>query len=75
MRVNKIERLWTWGEIAAFLGTSEKTAKRWTREKGMPVRKHPGGRVYAFSEELLRWEKGGGFCSTKSGPPSKNGRR
>ncbi len=72
MRVDKIERLWTWGEIAMFLGVSEKTAKRWTRDKGMPVRKHPGGRVYAYTEELLRWEEGGGFCPTKSGSLSKN---
>lgn len=57
------ERLDTWGEIAGFLRVDVKTAQRWERERGLPVRRLPGGRrghVYAYRAELERWLDGGG---------------
>jgi len=51
-------RLDSWKEIAAFFGRDERTAKRWEKERSLPVHRLPGGsrgRVFAFTEELGRW--------------------
>src|ERR1700739_768515 len=51
-------KLDTWKEIATFFGRDERTVKRWEKERGLPLRRVPGGRrgtVYAFSEELTAW--------------------
>ena len=48
----------SWKEIAAFLGRSERTVKRWERERGLPVHRVPGGErsgVFAYSSELSVW--------------------
>jgi tetratricopeptide (TPR) repeat protein len=48
----------SWKEIAAFLGRSERTVKRWERERGLPVHRVPGGErsgVFAYSDELSAW--------------------
>jgi tetratricopeptide (TPR) repeat protein len=55
-------RLDCWKEIAAYLGRSEKTVRRWETEKGLPTHRAPGaGRtaVYAFTAELNQWLKSG----------------
>ncbi len=47
-----------WKEIAAFLGRDERTAKRWEKQRGLPVRRIPGaGRanVYVLVSELEAW--------------------
>lgn len=52
------KRLDTWKEIGAFLGRDERTAKRWEKERGLPVHRVPGtGRatVFAYTGELTRW--------------------
>jgi hypothetical protein len=52
------ERLDSWKEIAAFVKRDERTAMRWAKEQGMPVRRAPGSRrarVYASRAELTRW--------------------
>jgi tetratricopeptide (TPR) repeat protein len=57
------KRLDTWKEIGAFLGRDERTAKRWEKERGLPVHRVPGvGRanVFAYTDELSRWLHGGG---------------
>ena len=49
-----------WKEIAAFLGTSVRTAKRWEGERALPVRRLPGGArelVFAVREELEVWRR------------------
>jgi hypothetical protein len=49
-----------WKEIAAFLRTSEKTARRWEVERGMPVHRQQGGGrdlVFASREELEVWQR------------------
>jgi hypothetical protein len=56
------ERISTWGEIAQFLKVDVKTAQRWEKERGLPVRRLPGGRrgqVHAYRVELERWLAGG----------------
>ncbi len=47
-----------WKEIAAYLGRDERTAKRWEKSRGMPVRRIPGsGRanVYIVVADLESW--------------------
>jgi tetratricopeptide (TPR) repeat protein len=51
----------SWKEIAAFLNRAERTAKRWERERGLPVHRVPGGErggVYAYPSELTDWLSG-----------------
>lgn len=62
-------RLDSWKEIAVFFGRDERTVKRWERQRGLPVRRVPGGqrsRVFAYAQELDQWLKG---C-----PPEPDGR-
>lgn len=50
--------LQSWKEIAAFLERDERTAMRWAKDQGMPVRRIPGAkrsRVSASRAEILRW--------------------
>lgn len=58
MAENAIERLESWKEIASFIGRDERTAMRWAKEQGMPVRRDPAskrGRVFAYRSELAIW--------------------
>ncbi|KAA6459544.1 hypothetical protein DYQ86_15585 [Acidobacteria bacterium AB60] len=50
-------RIDSWKGIAAFFGRDERTAKRWEKERGLPVHRLPGegGGVFAWSQELLEW--------------------
>jgi phage terminase Nu1 subunit (DNA packaging protein) len=51
-------RLDSWKEIAVFFDRDERTVKRWEKEKGLPVhrlRQSSGARVFAFTDELIRW--------------------
>ncbi len=48
----------SWKGIAAYFGCNVRTAKRWERERGMPVRRAPGkknGTVFARTSELDAW--------------------
>ena len=51
--------LTSWKEIASFLGVSERTARHWEREKGLPVQRTAGakGRVSVNVEDLERWRE------------------
>jgi hypothetical protein len=57
-----VRQLRGWKEIAAYLRSSERTAQRWERERGLPVRRvpSPGGRdvVFASPEEIDHWWHG-----------------
>ena len=51
-------RLESWGEIAAFLKRDIRTAQRWEKHFGLPVRRlmiGKQGQVYAYRSELDRW--------------------
>jgi len=48
----------SWKRIAAYFGCNVRTAKRWERERGLPVRRAPGkksGTVFARTSELDTW--------------------
>ncbi len=52
------EALQSWKEIAAYLKRGVRTAQRWERCAGLPVRRpRPGERspVFAFPEEIDQW--------------------
>ena len=54
-------RLDSWKEIADYLDRDVRTVIRWEDEKGLPVRRVPGGKrqgVFAYSEEIDRWMLG-----------------
>lgn len=51
-------RLVGWKDIAAYLGKTDRTVKRWGRERGLPVHRVPGTAktsVYAYANEVDRW--------------------
>ncbi len=52
------ERLDSWKAIAAYLRRTERTARRWERQEGLPVHRlshHDRSSVYAFKSELDAW--------------------
>lgn len=54
-------RLDGWKVIGGHFGRDRTTAIRWANERGMPVRKVPGGKtatVFAYSAELDAWATG-----------------
>lgn len=54
--------LQSWKEIGAYLERDERTARRWEKSAGLPVRRHHGGprsTVYAYPSELDDWRRGG----------------
>ncbi len=64
-------RLDSWKEIAAYLRRSVRSAKRWEKEEGLPVRRHLHGKgdsVYAYRTELDAWwtNRGAGFTEQSS---------
>jgi len=51
-------RLDSWKDIATYLRRDVRTVIRWEKEKGLPVRRVPGGRrqaVFAYTSELDAW--------------------
>jgi hypothetical protein len=55
---NGSTRLDSWKAIAGYLDRDERTAQRWERELGLPIRRLPGGRgrsVFAFTGEIDAW--------------------
>ena len=60
---NSTPQLRGWKEIAAHLGVSERTAKRWEGTHGLPVHRLPGrsrDTVVASGDELCAWRQGDG---------------
>jgi hypothetical protein len=56
--IERDERLDSWKKIAAYLGRNERTAIRWEQDKGLPIRRVPGGKrqaVFAFKSEIDAW--------------------
>ena len=51
-------RLDSWKAIAAYLGRDVSTVIRWEKEKGLPIRRLPGGKrqaVFAWTAEIDAW--------------------
>jgi hypothetical protein len=56
----QFERLDSWKEIADYLGRDVRTAMRWEKTQGLPVRRVPGGpgrSVFAYAAEIDVWLK------------------
>ena len=52
------DALQSWKEIAAYLKRGVRTAQRWERSAGLPVRRPRAGDrspVFAFPDEIDRW--------------------
>lgn len=63
------EILSSWKEIAEFLGKGVRTAQRWERELGLPVRRPPckdSRVVFALREELTAWVKAQPYAGLNS---------
>src|SRR5580658_3781813 len=79
------KRLESWKEIATYLNREVRTARRWEKERGLPVHRIPGKRsgVYALAPEIDGWLKtkapngpnGNGFTQVISPPPRSGARR
>lgn len=57
-RVDAAPRLVGWKEIAAYLGKTDRTVKRWRKNRGLPIHRVPGvakTSVYAYPAELDLW--------------------
>jgi predicted DNA-binding transcriptional regulator AlpA len=66
----ELDQLYGWKEIADFLGTSERTARRWESERALPVRRMSGGGrdlVSASRAEINHWRANGG-CADPEDP-------
>lgn len=50
------DRLDGWTEIADFINRRIPTARR-RAKAGMPVHKTPSGGIFAYKNEILKWEK------------------
>lgn len=60
--VESSRRLDSWKDVAEYLGRDVRTAMRWAKSAGLPVRRVAGGRgrsVFAFTHEIDAWLAGG----------------
>lgn len=60
MREPPSDRLSSWKAIAAYLGCSVRTVRRWERAEGLPAQRHVHnklGRVFALRVELDAWRQ------------------
>lgn len=60
--VSADDALDSWKEIACYLNRDVRTIQRWERDRGLPVRRLPGGdkpAVYALRSELDAWRRQG----------------
>jgi Tfp pilus assembly protein PilF len=68
-------RLDSWKEIASYLRRGVRTAQRWEREAGLPVRRVAAerGGVYAFRADIDAWWQSRAVMNASS-PPGAKGR-
>jgi hypothetical protein len=67
------QRLDSWIEIAAYLDRDVRTAMRWAKIHGLPVRRVAGGKgrsVFAFTDEIDAWLVG--HPTLDSAPPTRS---
>lgn len=64
-----------WGEIAGYLGVTERTALTYEQKLGLPVHRLPGvrGRVWAVTAEIDAWKRN--VPNHVNSPPSARRRR
>jgi hypothetical protein len=66
-------RLESWKAIADFLKVDTRTARRWEKERGLPVYRVPGGgrrAVYADTDEIEKWLRSDRLRQAASNGPS-----
>lgn len=74
-------RLESWKAVALYFGRDERTVRRWEAERGLPIRRLPGGsrsRIYAEIAELEAWRRSGGPLEAEGPtpvPPTTGARR
>jgi tetratricopeptide (TPR) repeat protein len=71
--VSDNRRLDGWKVIGGHFGRDRTTAIRWANERGMPVRRVPGGKtatVFAYAAELDAWAAGQGSAIVRPDPPA-----
>ena len=59
-KLHAAARLIGWKEIAAYLGKTDRTVKRWGKHRGLPIHRVPGvtkTSVYAYPDEMDLWLK------------------
>lgn len=69
-------RLVGWKDIAAYLGKTDRTAKRWRNDRGLPVHRVPGtakASVYAYAGEVDRWLQSARAANSEENKPEENG--
>lgn len=58
LQANHTVKLWGLPSIAAFLGVSEATVRRWAKKPEVPIYKPLGVSLYcAWGSELRRWQR------------------
>src|SRR5215831_12997982 len=59
----------TWQDVASYLGVSVRTAQKWEKTLGLPIRRMPGrrGRIVADPAELDRWKSQTALPNAKPG--------
>ena len=70
---NPGDRLDSWKAIASYLGKDAGTARRWERDRGLPVHRVPGGKgtsVYAYAAEIDAWLQSAG--QEQAGEPASD---
>lgn len=50
------DQLIGWKEISQYLEVSEKTASRYKKEKGLPVKKNPAGHPVITKSKIDNWQ-------------------
>jgi len=68
-------RLVGWKDIATYLGKTDRTVKRWGRDRGLPVHRVPGTAktsVYAYAKEVDRWLESTQAAEDEPEDPIKN---
>src|SRR5579863_6244809 len=68
-------RLVGWKDIAAYLGKTDRTVKRWGRDRGLPVHRVPGTAktsVYAYPDEVDRWLESAHAVGSEEKQPEDN---
>lgn len=71
-------QLHSWKEVAAYLGVTVRSAQRWEKSAGLPVRRLGSGRsarVVAFTGELDEWIRAGGAAAAQPGNSVAAGER
>jgi len=66
------QRLDSWKEVASYLGRDVRTVVRWEKERGLPIRRVPGGQrnaIFAYKREVDEWLDKSSHSSAPS--PSK----